>query len=483
MLFNSAPFIFLFLPVVLCVLFLLGRLHAHTLALAWLSAASLVFYSWDAPYRLLPLILSSIAFNFVVGRLLLRSQSRAILALGIGGDLLLLGYFKYARLMIETFDWATGLTVPIPSIELPIGISFFTFTQIAFLVDAYRGEADEYGALHYALFVSFFPHLIAGPIYHHREIMPQLRLEDFRFDISRLAYGLTWFALGLGKKVIFADSLSQYATPLFNAAAGGRQLSMSDSWIAVSSFTLQLYYDFSGYSDMAIGLALIIGVRLPLNFDSPYKARSLIEFWRRWHMTLSRFLRDYLYIPLGGNRKGPVRRYMNLLITMLLGGLWHGAAWTFVLWGGIHGLGLIVNHAWHRIARACGWRIADPIALVLTLVFVMLAWVPFRAESASVTFSMWKSMLGFHDFVPAEPMQPAQAGMAVAAITALLAVALLAPNTQQLLSYPRVIVGAFRQKVRLAPTPFWAVTAGIVFGISVSLIITQRPTEFLYFRF
>ncbi len=483
MLFNSPQFIFVFLPIVLLVLFLLGRLRERTLAAIWLAVASLVFYAWDDPSRLLPLILCSIAFNFVVGRRLVRGQSRAVLAVGIGGDLLLLGYFKYARLVIETFDWATGLGVPIPNIALPIGISFFTFTQIAFLVDAYRGEADEYDAVHYALFVSFFPHLIAGPIYHHKEIMPQLRLEDFRFDIARLAYGLTWFALGLGKKVIFADTLSQYATPVFNAAAAGRQLSLSDSWIAVSSFTLQLYYDFSGYSDMAIGLALIIGVRLPLNFDSPYKARSLIEFWRCWHMTLSRFLRDYLYIPLGGNRKGPARRYVNLLITMLLGGLWHGAAWTFVLWGGMHGIGLIVNHAWRWLARASGWKIADPIALVLTLVFVMLAWVPFRAESASVGLAIWRSMLGLHGLAPTEAVPAPQLGTALASIALLFAVALFAPNTQQLLSYPRVIVGAFRQSFRLAPTPFWAMAVGIVFGISVALVITQRPTEFLYFRF
>src|SRR5215831_9823145 len=303
MLFNSAQFIFVFLPIVLSVFFLLGRLREQILAVMWLVAASLVFYGFDDPYRLLPLILASIAFNFFIGRMLL-------------------GYFKYAGFLDETLDAVTGIALPKPNIDLPIGISFFTFTQIAFLVDAYRGEAREYEPFHYALFVSFFPHLIAGPIYHHKEIMPQFHLqENFRFDISNFGFGLTWFALGLAKKMLFADVLAQYATPIFNAAAAGQAVGLVDGWIGACGFGLQLYYDFSGYTDMAIGLALMIGVRLPLNFDSPYKALSLVDFWRRWHMTLSRFLRDYLYIPLGGNRKGPRRRYINLLVTMLLGGL------------------------------------------------------------------------------------------------------------------------------------------------------------------
>src|SRR5215475_3056143 len=363
MLFNSAQFIFVFLPIVLSVFFLLGRLREQMLAVMWLVAASLVFYGFDDPYRLLPLILGSIAFNFFVGRMLLRSQNRALLAIGIGGDLLLLGYFKYAGFLVETLNAVTGIALPKPNIDLPIGISFFTFTQIAFLVDAYRGEAREYEPFHYTLFVSFFPHLIAGPIYHHKEIMPQFHLqENFRFGISNFGLGLTWFALGLAKKILFADVVAQYATPIFNAAAAGQAVGLVDSWIGACGFGLQLYYDFSGYSDMAIGLALMIGVRLPLNFDSPYKALSLIDFWRRWHMTLSRFLRDYLYIPLGGNRKGPRRRYINLLVTMLLGGLWHGAAWTFVIWGAIHGFGLVVNHAWNKVAESYRLSLPNPVA-------------------------------------------------------------------------------------------------------------------------
>jgi len=484
MLFNSAQFIFFFLPIVLSVFFLLGRLREQMLALMWLVAASLFFYGWDDPYRLLLLILYSIAFNFFIGRMLLANQSRILLTIGICGNLLLLGYFKYAGFLLETFSDVTGFAVQKPNIDLPIGISFFTFTQIAFLVDAFRGEAREYEPFHYTLFVSFFPHLIAGPIYHHKEIMPQFQLqENFRFHISNLGLGLTWFALGLAKKVLFADVLAQYATPIFDAAAAGKSVGLLDGWIAVSGFSLQLYYDFSGYTDMAIGLALIIGMRFPLNFNSPYKAQSLIDFWRRWHMTLSRFLRDYLYIPLGGNRKGPRRRYVNLLVTMLLGGLWHGAAWTFVIWGAIHGCGLVVNHAWNKIADAYRLRLPNLLAWALTLVFVMLAWVPFRADSFSAAFTMWKSLLGFHGLAPGETMTATQLATAATCISALLAVALFAPNTQQFLSYPRVIVAALRQPTRFVPSLRWAMAAGVAFGIAVSFIITQRPTEFLYFRF
>src|SRR5215469_10505195 len=377
MLFNSAQFIFVFLPIVLSVFFLLGRLREQMLAVMWLVIASLVFYGFDDPYRLLPLILSSIAFNFFIGRMLL------------------LGYFKYAGFVVETLNAVTGIALPRPNIDLPIGISFFTFTQIAFLVDAYRGEAREYEPFHYTLFVSFFPHLIAGPIYHHKEIMPQFHLqENFRFDISNFGFGLTWFALGLAKKILFADVVAQYATPIFNAAAAGQAVGLVDGWIGACGFALQLYYDFSGYTDMAIGLALMIGVRLPLNFDSPYKAVSLVDFWRRWHMTLSRFLRDYLYIPLGGNRKGEARRYANLMVTMLLGGLWHGASWNFFIWGALHGSGLAVNHAWRSVADRLGITLPRGLGWLLTILVVLMAWVPFRAETLTSSFAVWKGMLG-----------------------------------------------------------------------------------------
>ena len=483
MLFNSPQFIFAFLPIVLCISFILATMREQMLLIMWLIGASLVFYAWDEPFRLMPLILSSIAFNFIVGRLLLIKQRLTLLTLGVGGDLLLLAYFKYSGFLIGTFNWAVGSFLPTPKVELPIGISFFTFTQIAYLVDAYRNDARQYGPARYTLFVSFFPHLIAGPIYHHREIMPQFHLGSFRFDIANFDFGLTWFALGLAKKVLLADFIAQYATPVFKAAAGGSSVGFVDGWIGACSFALQLYFDFSGYSDMAIGLAMMLGVRLPINFNSPYKALSLIDFWRRWHVTLSRFLRDYLYFPLGGNRKGSLRRYINLLVTMLLGGLWHGAAWTFVIWGGIHGFGLILNHAWNRVASKIDVHLAAPVSWALTLIFVILAWVPFRAESASAALAIWKGMAGLNGMLGAETASTRQIIISTICISGLFALTLFAPNTQQILSYPPIIIGSLRQEIRWTPSVLGSMIVGILLGVTLSVIVSQRPSEFLYFRF
>jgi alginate O-acetyltransferase complex protein AlgI len=385
--------------------------------------------------------------------------------------------------LAEILTTGSVIVVQNPNVVLPIGISFFTFTQIAFVVDAFRGQAREYKPLHYVLFVTFFPHLIAGPIYHHKEIMPQFeRHEIYRFDISSLTYGLTWFALGLAKKVLLADPVAQYGAPVFTAAASGGQITFADSWIAILSFTLQLYFDFSGYSDMAIGLALMIGVTLPLNFDSPYRATSLIDFWRRWHMTLSRFLRDYLYIPLGGNRMGPQRRYVNLIVTMLLGGLWHGAAWNFVIWGGLHGIGLMVNHMWRKVAVTRGIAFPGALAWVMTFTFVVLAWVPFRAENFQATTSIWKSMIGMNGFLLAPSVIAGQLAGAICWISGLLALALIGPNTQQLMSYSGEAVINAEEPIRRLNLK-WAVVAGILLGASVMAIVAHRPTEFLYFRF
>jgi alginate O-acetyltransferase complex protein AlgI len=483
MLFNSVPFLFLFLPLALSIFFLLGWLQRQTLAVVWLALASLVFYGWDDPLRLLPIILSSIAFNFIVGCSLVRLFSRAVLIIGICGNLALLGYFKYAGFLADIIAATTGIALQRPNIVLPIGISFFTFTQIAFLVDAFRGEAREYKPSHYLLFVSFFPHLVAGPIYHHKEIMPQFdRGEIYHFDVANLGIGLTWFAVGLAKKVLLADPIAQYATPVFAAAAAGNPVGFVESWIGVLSFTLQIYYDFSGYSDMAIGLALMIGVRFPLNFNSPYKATSLIDFWRRWHMTLARFLRDYLYIPLGGNRKGPRRRYVNLIVTMLLGGLWHGAAWNFVVWGALHGIGLAVNHAWRNVAVRRGLTIPSPAAWVLTFGFVVLTWVPFRAENLSTTLTLWKSLAGMNGFL-AESVVATQLIAGPFLIAELLALALIAPNMQQLLSYRADLAATLTQPPHSGASLRWALMAGIMFGAAVSFIVGHRPTEFLYFQF
>lgn len=338
MLFNSYSFIFLFLPITFAGFFLIARI-GHRLAALWLALASIFFYGWwDSRY--VALLLASIALNYSAGYLISRvradnPQTRwASLLLwgGVGGNLVLVGYFKYADFFIGTANVLTGWHWALMHVVLPLGISFFSFTQIAFLVDAYRGLAKEYNPIHYLLFVTYFPHLIAGPVLHHKQMMPQFhRRETYRFDIGNVNTGLTIFTIGLCKKVLLADQFALYANPVFDAVAAGGQANTVEAWVAALSYTLQLYFDFSAYSDMAIGLSKLFNVDLPVNFNSPYKALNITDFWRRWHMTLSTFLRDYLYIPLGGNRHGQVRRYVNLAATMVLGGLWHGANWTFVL--------------------------------------------------------------------------------------------------------------------------------------------------------
>ena len=327
------------------------------------------------------------------------SRAKTILVAGIAANLGLLGYYKYANFFVDNLNALLGNNLILETIILPLAISFFTFQQIAYLVDAYRGETHEYSFLHYALFVTFFPQLIAGPIVHHHEMLPQFaRSTIYRLKAEHLAVGLTIFTLGLFKKVVLADGVAVYATPVFNAAEAGTALTFFEAWGGALAYTFQLYFDFSGYSDMAIGLARMFGIRLPLNFNSPYKATSIIDFWRRWHITLSRFLRDYLYIPLGGSRKGEARRLTNLLITMLLGGLWHGAGWTFVLWGGLHGCYLVVNNIWRKWRASRGHLHSTPVgrffAWLLTMLAVIVAWVPFRAEGMGAIQIMLSAMFG-----------------------------------------------------------------------------------------
>jgi D-alanyl-lipoteichoic acid acyltransferase DltB (MBOAT superfamily) len=388
-LFNSYVFIFCFLPIVLAGYALLRRASNLLWPIIWLVLASFVYYAWWRPEFLL-LLLFSITVNFGFGTLIIdgrlsRGQSRAVLTIGIIFNLCLLGFFKYAGFFVANVDLVFGLHWAVPTIILPIGISFITFQKIAFLVDAHRGLVRNFTLLNYAFFVTFFPQLIAGPITHHSEIMPQIGPSQRRDLAADIAVGLSIFVVGLFKKVVVADSLAVYADAGYATVKAGHPLDTASAWVAVLSYSFQLYYDFSAYSDMAVGLARMFGFQLPVNFYSPYKSASIIDFWRRWHITLSRFLRDYLYIPLGGNRRGTVRRYLNLGIVMLLGGLWHGANWTFVLWGGIHGLMLAVNHAWRAlpVSRSVAFktRLADGLAIAVTFTAVTLAWVLFRSET------------------------------------------------------------------------------------------------------
>ena len=409
MLFNSYEFLFAFLPVTLVGFFLLGRWGWRDAAIAWLVAASLFFYGWwNPPYLLL--LLGSILFNFCLGGWLSGTREkgapyrRPTLVGGILVNLVSIGYFKYANFFIDNLNVIGGTDFHFGVIILPLAISFFTFQQITFLVDSYRGLASEHGFLNYCLFVSFFPQLIAGPIVHHSEMLPQFaRSTTFRFKPGNVTVGMTIFALGLFKKAVLADGIAVYANPVFSAAEAGQTIAFFEAWAGALAYTFQLYFDFSGYSDMALGAARMFGILLPVNFNSPYKATNIIEFWRRWHITLSRFLRDYLYIELGGNRKGRYRRYVNLMSTMLLGGLWHGAGWTFVAWGALHGFYLVINHGWHALRRTMnGGAVQQSTGLgrragqLLTFVAVVVGWVFFRAPTLDSALRILEGMAGLN---------------------------------------------------------------------------------------
>jgi alginate O-acetyltransferase complex protein AlgI len=416
-LFNSFEFIFAFLPIVLIGFFLIAR-RARLAAAAWLVLASLFFYGWWS-IGALPLLVGSILVNYFFGAHLAPAPDtpdrarRLRLALAISINLGLLAYFKYANFFVANANVALGAlhhsVLDLPNVVLPIGISFFTFTQIAYLVDTYQGKVKERNLVHYFLFVTYFPHLIAGPVLHHSQMMPQFRKDEtYRMDASKIAAGIAIFTIGLAKKLLIADPLGEQAEVLFHAVSGGTAPMFFMSWIGVLAYAFQIYFDFSGYSDMAIGISLLFGIFLPINFDSPYKATSIIDFWRRWHISLSTFLRDYLYIPLGGSRHGRYRRYLNLWITMVLGGLWHGASWTFVLWGAAHGSYLMINHAWRHLVGED--HVYGPMARVgcwaATFLAVCFAWVLFRAPDAASAWSVYKGMLAINGVSLPVSLQP-----------------------------------------------------------------------------
>ena len=470
MLFNSYPFVLVFLPLVVTGFAFLARWRARKAALAFLTVASLGFYAWWN-WRFLPLILFSVLFNFSLGTWLQRrvrqrsagaGGSRQLLALGIAVNLGLLGYFKYRNFFGDTISIAFGLGWQLPSLVLPLAISFFTFEQITYLVDAYHGDTGEYDFLSYALFISFFPHLIAGPIVRFKQLVPQFAMpETFVLSHKNLASGLFIFAIGLFKKVMIADTFSPWVAPIFDQAPA---VVFSDAWGATLAFALQLYFDFSGYTDMAIGLALMLNIVLPENFNSPYQAHSIIDFWRRWHMTLSDFLRDYLYIALGGNRRGSVRRYLNLFITMFLGGLWHGASWTFVLWGGLHGTFVAINHWWRRI----GIPLPAAISWAITFVAVTVGWVFFRAPSLERAQVMLAGMVGLHGFAW-QHLPYTIGGNRFKWLVPALAVVLWCPNRQAIMQW--------RWESDYVYATAFAVLAGL------SILRLGDPSPFLYFQF
>ena len=499
MLFSSYVFILVFLPITLLGFGVCSQ-RGKTASLLWLLVASCVFYGYWNPIHL-PLIAASILINFQLGRWLVRRPEHLIrrlcLLAGVVLNLGLIAYFKYFGFFADMLAAVSGQPVAFEKLVLPLGISFFTFQQLAYLVDAWQGRVRQYTLLEYAFLVMFFPHLIAGPIVQHSDLLTQLEgQERKRLRADDLSIGVVMFVIGLFKKIVIADSCAPYANQVFDAAATGPQLAAVQAWVGVLAYTLQLYFDFSGYSDMAIGLGRMFSFKLPLNFNSPYQATSIVDFWRRWHMTLSRFLRDYLYIPLGGGRCGTFRKYLNLLLTMALGGLWHGAGWTFVFWGLLHGIFLCVNHGWSSLTDRWGWSAERSVvwrgmSWLLTMACVMAGWILFRADSLTTVASLGASLGGFTAGELAQPVS--RAGTALLLMLGLLACTVTLPNTQQLLA-PYEPSSDWDTARKFTPSvPDWlkwtvwqpSAVRGVMLSFAFVYAITQltRVREFLYFQF
>jgi alginate O-acetyltransferase complex protein AlgI len=543
MLFNSYEFVFGFLPVTLAAFFLLGRV-SRNLALGWLVVASLFFYAWWRPLNVL-IIAPSILVNFVLARSLVvlsadksrTGLARAVLILGIVFNVCFLGYFKYANFLTTVLNDATGTQFVLTQIVLPLGISFITFQKIAFLIDVHARRVQSFTLREYCLFVLFFPQLVAGPIVHFREMMPQFQRVTCRFDMQNMSVGLTLFAMGLFKKAVLADGVAAHVTPIYDLAASGGHVSLLSAWIAALGFTLQLYFDFSGYSDMALGLGRFVGVKLPPNFDSPLKATSIIDFWLRWHMTLTRFLTAYLYNPLVlsltrrrfakglsgvGGRSSTPGAFLQLiagpsLLTMFVSGFWHGAGYLFILWGLLHGTYLTINHAWRAVVTR-RWtnkhsyaRIMNPVGFVMTFLGVVFGMVLFRSPTVATAKDVLEGMLGLNGLTlptkiyehvgplvnalhPIISVTPAgelrDLADPVAWVAGLLMIALLMPNSLQLLArYEPALgikerpddLGWMGRLLRWSPTIPWAVATSVLAAIAVVWI--GGKSEFLYWQF
>jgi len=466
MLFNSYEFLFLFLPVVLLGYYLLVPKGAR---LGWLTLLSYFFYGWW-DWRFCSLMLISTLIDYQAGKHIGASDDRIVrrrwLILSMVSNLSLLGFFKYFDLAAQSVNQLTalfGLDAPIPLLHvvLPVGISFYTFQSMSYSIDIYLGAAKPARSIwSFACYVALFPQLIAGPIVRYRDLADQLVARTHTW--SKAALGINFFIVGLAKKVILADGVALLAPRAFDAATPD----LVSAWAGTLGYAMQIYFDFSGYSDMAVGLGLMLGFRLPQNFNSPYKAVSITDFWRRWHITLSSWLRDYLYIPLGGNRLGPLRTYVNLFITMLLGGLWHGANWTFVVWGGYHGLLLALE----RLLGKRGWWVWAPVALqrVFTFLLVLVGWVFFRAESVSQAVAVLKGMAGLHGVDAGLVAVLGESPLAIILLVVTGGIAFIAPNSWE---------------IRWRANVVFFLWLGVLFVLSVFTIMVNTASPFLYFQF
>jgi len=498
MVFSSLEFIYLFLPPVLIGFLCLRGLRLENAIIWWLICASLIFYMCWSPKHLL-LLLFSIGFNYLLHLYLKISQSKSILALGIISNLGMLGVFKYADFFIGNFNVVTGIETTELGLVLPLAISFYTFQQISFLRDTYQNKLVNCDFKRYMLFVSFFPQLIAGPIVMQRDTIPQFTLANFtnRYATNLMA-GATLFAIGLFKKIVLADGIAPVGNAVFSLADQGTYMPMEAAWFGAIAYTFQIYFDFSGYCDMALGLALMFGIRLPINFNSPYRALSIVEFWRRWHITLSRFLRDYLYIPLGGNRSGILGTRGNLAITMLLGGLWHGAGWNFIIWGALHGGYLMINHIWSgsNMGHVCRTTLHPyvyaSLAWLITMVAVITAWVFFRAETFNGAIIILLSMFGLSPYASFQLWQEIipDAQLVPYAFIVMTTIVILLPNSIEFTRNYKPVLNTAKEigqpiiRLLWSPRPAWALGIGAI--ALASIIQTYRLndlTEFIYFNF
>ncbi len=514
MLFNSYQFIFVFLPLALIGFQIAGYFHRRAVV-AWLAFASFAFYSYWRP-ELLYILVVSVVLNYAAGalicqRIATRIKPRSWLIIAIVLDLSVLVYFKYLFPSLNFLAAAAGSSRRWEDAILPLGISFFTFTQIAYLVDLHEGGATHQDFGSYALFVTFFPHLIAGPILHHKEMMPQFQRDRrYRLDLSDLAVGFSWFIMGLGKKAILADNLARIANPAFDAYA----LSASGAWIGALSYALQLYFDFSGYSDMALGLARMFSIDFPLNFNSPFKAANIIDYWQRWHITLTRYITTYLYTPVQrwirsvrrNSGRDVSRKSMTtpggfaamvafpMIFTMFIAGIWHGAGFQFIVFGLLHGIYLTANHAWRLFRHNQEGKPAPSrfvaamqhvASVLLTFLCALIGFIFFRASSAGHAVSILLAMSGLHQ--PAVYAPPAARASVVVVILGF-AVVWFFPNTQQILSRfkPSLDESAWRPESVWArflwsPDVGWGLALGAVFFAVLAEI--QNPSSFLYFQF